>query len=167
MTATVLRADRLLDGTGAAPIADPHLVIEDGRIVGVHAGGLPQDAVPPETKTLRFPGCTILPGLIDTHVHLNLPGDGSLLETVMRETDGVLLAIAAHTARTALDAGITTVRDVGAARDTVFDLRRAHRMGHGVFASIVAGGQPITITGGHTWPWGGEADGEDGCRRIV
>ena len=164
---TVIRADRLIDGAGGPPIEDPHLIVENGLVSVVHAGGIPESAVPPETETLSFPGCTILPGLIDTHVHLNLPGDGSLLEAVMRETDGVLIAIAAHSARTALDAGITTVRDVGAARDTVFDLRRALRMGHGTAAKIVAGGQPITITGGHTWPWGGEADGEDDCRRIV
>ncbi|HEX3348987.1 MAG TPA: amidohydrolase family protein [Acetobacteraceae bacterium] len=164
---TILRADRLIDGTGATPIDDPYLITDGGKIAAVHAGGIPEGAVPPGTQTMSFPGCTILPGLIDTHVHLNLPGDGSLLETIMRETDGVLLAIAAHTARTALDAGITTVRDVGAARDTVFDLRRALQLGHGTAAKIVAGGQPITITGGHTWPWGGEADGEDGCRCIV
>jgi imidazolonepropionase-like amidohydrolase len=70
-------------------------------------------------------------------------------------------------ARRALDAGITTVRDVGCARSTVFDARRALQLGHGLGARIVAGAQPITITGGHTWYFGGEADGVDGVRRKV
>jgi len=67
----------------------------------------------------------------------------------------------------ALEAGITTVRDVGGARSTVFDLRRALQLGHGHGARILACGQPITITGGHTWYFGGEADGEDALRRKV
>ena len=53
------------------------------------------------------------------------------------------------------------------ARGTVFDVRRALELGHGTGARIVAGGQPITITGGHTWYLGGEADGVDGVRRKV
>ncbi len=85
----------------------------------------------------------------------------------MRESDGVLVATAAASARRALDAGITTVRDLGAARGTVFDLRRALRLGYGQGARIVACGQPITITGGHTWYFGGEADGEADLRRKV
>jgi imidazolonepropionase-like amidohydrolase len=167
MTPTVIHADRLIDGSGAKPVDDAILVVADGKVRDVFSGRLPDGAVPPGAHTLRYPGCTILPGLIDTHVHLNLPGNGVTLETACRETDGVLTATATLCARRALDAGITTVRDVGAARGTVFDVRRALRLGHGTGARIVAGGQPITITGGHTWYLGGEADGVDGVRRKV
>src|SRR5581483_11587604 len=103
-------ADRLIDGTGAPPVASPVLEIDGDKIVAVYAGGAPAGP-----ETLSFPGCTILPGLIDTHVHLNLYGDGSTLEEIVRETDGVLVAISAFNAMKALQAGITTVRDVGAA----------------------------------------------------
>jgi imidazolonepropionase-like amidohydrolase len=164
---TVIQADRLIDGTGAAPIKDAVLVIEDGLIGDVFEGKLPQGRVPDGTPILDLKGCTILPGLIDTHVHLNMPGDGSLLEVVVRETDGVLVATTTLSARRALDAGITTVRDVGGARRSVFDARRALDLGHGPGARILACGQPITITGGHTWYFGGEADGEDGLRLKV
>lgn len=167
MTSLVIHADRLLDGTGAAPVADAVLVVQDGRVSGVFAGRVPEGAVPPGAEHLRMPGCTILPGLIDAHVHLNLPGDGSTLETVVRESDGTLAATTAFTAARALQAGITTVRDVGAARTTVFDVRRSLQLGHGHGARIVAGAQPITITGGHTWYLGGEADGPDALRRKV
>jgi imidazolonepropionase-like amidohydrolase len=167
MTTTIIHCDRLLDGSGAAPVKDAALVIRDGKVSRVFAGRVPGGAVPDEATELRFPGCTVLPGLIDAHVHLNLPGDGATLETVCRETDDVLTATAALCARRALDAGITTVRDVGAARGTVFGVRRALELGHGIGARIVAGGQPITITGGHTWYLGGEADGVDGVRRKV
>ncbi len=165
--ATVIHADRLIDGTGAAPIGAAVLVIEAGKIADVFEGKLPEGRVPPGTETIDLTGCTLLPGMIDTHVHLNLPGDGSTLEVCARETDGVLVATTAFSAARALEAGITTVRDVGGARRTVFDARRALELGHGHGARILACGQPITITGGHTWYFGGEADGEDGLRLKV
>ena len=163
----LIRADRLFDGTGAPPMQDPVLAVDDGRITAVFQGQAPEGAVPTGTKVLDCRGCTLMPGLIDAHVHLNLPGDGSTLEEVVRETDGVLVATATFASTRALAAGITTVRDVGSARQTVFDVRRAQAMGHGHGARILACGQPITITGGHTWYLGGEADGEDALRRKV
>lgn len=162
---TFIRADRLIDGTGAAPVENAVLKIEDGRIAAVIPAG--ESAGLGDADILDFPGCTILPGLIDTHVHLNLPGDGTILEDAMRETEGVLLATSAHSALTALRAGITTVRDLGAAGRTSIDLRRALQLGYGEGARVVACGQPITITGGHTWYFGGEADGVDNLRRKV
>jgi imidazolonepropionase-like amidohydrolase len=167
MTTTVIHADRLLDGTGAAPVAEAVLVVEDGRVRDVFAGRAPDGAVPQGAAELRFPGCTVLPGLIDAHVHLNLPGNGVTLETAVRESDGVLVATSTLCAARALNAGITTVRDVGGARATVFEARRALQLGHGTGTRIVACGQPITITGGHTWYFGGEADGVDGLRLKV
>ena len=166
-TSTVVHADRLIDGTGAPPVADASLVVENGRVASVFAGPVPEGAAPPGAEHLHMPGCTILPGLIDAHVHLNLPGDGTTLETNVRESDGTLAATTTLSAVRALAAGITTVRDVGAARTTVFDVRRAFQLGHGHGARIVAGAQPITVTGGHTWYLGGEADGEDALRRKV
>jgi imidazolonepropionase-like amidohydrolase len=163
---TILRADRVIDGNGRI-FENGVVVVEKDSIAQVFEGGLPEGFPSAGAEIIDFPGCTILPGLIDPHVHLNLPGDGTTLEVAVRETDSVLVATAAFNVARALDAGITTVRDVGAARDTVFGVRRALELGHGAGARIVAGGQPITITGGHTWYLGGEADGEDALRRKV
>ena len=164
---TVIRADRLIDGTGAAPLNDAVLVVDQGRIVGVFQGHAPDSLVGNAAQTLDCRGCTIMPGLIDAHVHLNLPGDGTTLEEAVREADGTLVATATFAVTRALAAGITTLRDVGAARSTVFEVRRAMELEHGHGARIVAGGQPITITGGHTWYLGGEADGVEGVRLKV
>ena len=163
----LVSGDWLFDGTGAPPVPDGAVLVEGGRIAAVFQGPPPEGAVPPDAERIECRGCTLMPGLIDAHVHLNLPGDGSTLEECVRETDGVLTATATFAAARALAAGITTVRDVGAARRTVFDVRRAQRMGHGHGARILACGQPLTITGGHTWYLGGEADGEDALRRKV
>ncbi len=164
---TLIYADRLIDGTGGAPLPDAILAVADGRVAAVFQGQVPDGAVPDDATTLDCRGCTLLPGLIDAHVHLNLPGDGTTLEDAMRESDGVLTATAAFAAARALQSGITAVRDMGAARATVFDVRRSMALGHGQGARILACGQPITITGGHTWYLGGEADGEDALRRKV
>ena len=161
---TVIYADRLIDGTGAAPVQDAVLVVDGPYIKAVFEGKAPEGAVPDDAVVLDYRGSTLMPGLIDAHVHLNLPGDGTTLEQAVLEDDGVLVATATLAAMRALSAGITTVRDVGAARGTVFQARRAIELGHGHAARIVAGGQPITITGGHTWYLGGEADGVEGVR---
>ena len=167
MSTTVIHADQLIDGTGAPPVPNAILVIAEGRVRDVFAGKAPEGAVPEGAAEIRMPGCSLLPGLIDAHVHLNLPGNGVTLETAAQETDGVLTATATLSAVRALQAGITTVRDLGGARGTIFDVRRAFELGHGYGARIIACGQPITITGGHTWYLGGEADGPEELRRKV
>jgi imidazolonepropionase-like amidohydrolase len=164
---TLIRADRLIDGTGAAPLKDAVLVVDGGEIIGAFEGAPPEGLVTANAEVLDFPGCTIMPGMIDTHVHLNLPGDGTSLEDAVREPEGVLVTTSVFTAAKALAAGITTVRDVGAYGTTVIDLRRALELGLAKGPRVLSGGQPITITGGHTWYFGGEADGEDALRRKV
>jgi imidazolonepropionase-like amidohydrolase len=163
---TLLKADRLIDGSGAEPLTGAIVAVENGRITGIYRGEVP-DSAAAGAKIMDFPGGTIMPGMIDTHVHLNLPGDGTVLEDAVREPEGVLVATSAFTAARALAGGVTTVRDLGAMRGTVFNLKRALALGHGTGARIVACGQPITITGGHTWYFGGEADGVDGLRQKV
>lgn len=162
---TLIKAARLIDGTGAAPVENPTLVVSGGKIEAVITGELPSDLADAERH--EFPGATILPGLIDTHVHLNLPGDGTLLEEAVRESEGVLVATSALATGKALKAGITTLRDLGAKGRTAIDVRRALQLGHGDGARVVACGQAITVTGGHVWYLGGEADGVDGVRRKV
>ncbi|HWG01028.1 MAG TPA: amidohydrolase family protein [Trebonia sp.] len=163
----IIRADKLIDGTGGAPIPDPVVVVEGDTITGVHAGRAPEGALPADAEVLDYQGCTLLPGLIDAHVHLNLPGDDTPFEDTVREPDGVLVASAAGAARVALEAGITTVRDTGGRGDTTFQLRRALELGVARGPRMLLVGQPVTITGGHTWYLGGEADGVNGVRLKV
>jgi imidazolonepropionase-like amidohydrolase len=144
---------------------DPVILVRDAKIAGVFQGYLPEGLSSPEAGVLDLGDRTVLPGLIDCHVHLNLPGDGTSFVDSVREPDGVLVATAAHNARTALEAGITTLRDTGGRGSTTFELRRTLQLGYGSGSRLVLCGQPITITGGHTWYFGGEADGVDGVRR--
>lgn len=163
----IVRASRLIDGAGAPPFVNPTVVVRGGRIHGVYGGQPPRGDWPPGAPELNLAGHTLLPGLIDAHVHLVLPGDGTPFETSVREPDGVLLASAMHNAQTALRAGITTLRDCGSMRDTSLELRRAQRLGYAVLPRLHLCRCPMTITGGHCWYFGGEADGPDGVRAMV
>ena len=72
---TVIRADRLIDGTGAVAVNDAVMVINEGRIVAVGKAG--EVEIPQDAETIDMSGYTLLPGLMDCHVHLTgRPGDG-------------------------------------------------------------------------------------------
>lgn len=154
-----------MDGTGRQPVRDGALLIRDGRILEVG----PDAAVsrPDGVEELQFPGLTVMPGLVDCHSHLNMPGDGTNIEEIGLEADDQLVLRSAENARTALRSGVTTLRDNGAARDTAFSLKRAIQRGIVLGPRLSVCGNPLTITGGHCWPLGGEADCADTVRRTA
>ncbi len=162
----LLSAPWLIDGTGSPPADRGAVLIKDGRIAEVFRGTSP-GALPPGTETMHLDGCTLLPGLIDAHVHLCLPGDGTPFPHTVAEPRGVVQAIALRNAGVALRAGITTLRDCGGFPDVLYALRRAIALGYAVGPRLVLGGWAITITGGHCHYFGGEADGLDGVRAKV
>lgn len=161
----LIKAARLLDGSGSPPLERGAVLVEGDTISSVFEGPVPESGLPAGTRVLDFPSGTLLPGLIDTHVHLNLPGDGTPYLDTVAEDDGVLVATAAHNARVALESGITTLRDTGGRGLTTFSLRRAQQLGYAAGPTLILCGSPITITGGHTWHFGGEADGVEGVRQ--
>ena len=158
----------LLDGTGTPPRQGQAVVIAGGRIeaVGPAAEVVPRDG----DEVVRAPGATLLPGLINLHVHLSLASDNAPFVPYMDAHSDVALALrAAQNAGVALRAGITTVRDCGARRTTVLEVRdaQAHAANPPQGARILSCGWPLTITGGHMRPFGGEVDGELDARRMV
>src|SRR4249920_1777258 len=106
MTRTELHADRLFDGI--ITHADPLVLVEDGRITEVRTG-----PPPPDADLIDLPGATLLPGLVDTHVHLAFDaGPDPIAALAARDDDAVLEAMA-QAAAAQLQAGVTTVRDLG------------------------------------------------------
>jgi imidazolonepropionase-like amidohydrolase len=167
---TIISAARLIDGSGHPPLDDPVIVIRGERIAGIFQGAVPEDwnnADVSQAQRLDYPGATVLPGLIDCHVHLNLPGDGTPFPVAVEESDGVLVAISVCNAHKALRSGITTLRDCGGRGPTTFQVRRAIELGYASGPRLVLCGQPITITGGHCWYFGGEADETENLRHKV
>ncbi len=101
---------RLIDGTGRDPIEDAALVIENGRIRA--AGPRAQVQVPQGAQVIEAPGMTLLPGLIDCHVHLAIRAGMGLADRVLTPPSLSLL-YAVPNSKATLEAGITTVRDAG------------------------------------------------------
>lgn len=142
-----LRAGQVFDGrtsVGAATV-----VIADGRVVAVERG---TDLAGVEVTDLGD-DVTLLPGLVDAHVHLGLDCSTDLLAG-MAVGDEELLARMRRSAQAALAAGITTVRDLG---DRGFLTRRLAAEVSG--PTLLASGPPLTTPGGHCWFLGGEVDG--------
>ena len=149
---------RLIDGTGAPPREGMSVTIDAGRIVSVG------DAPPsPGTRVLDVEGRTVMPGLIDAHVHLSsidLAGVDDQLQ------DYAL----AFVARKMLEGGITTIRDLGSYGRSLFRLRQAIELGLCPGPRLHLCGQIVAATSPGARAFPGmyiEADGPDGMRRAV
>jgi imidazolonepropionase-like amidohydrolase len=116
---------------------------------------------------VAFEGCTLLPGLVDSHTHLTFRGDGSLLEPAMEDPDELLMLYGARNARLALASGVTTMRDNGGRGKTALMLREGIRRGLVPGPRLLVAGRPLTIPRGHCWPLGGEAAGAETLRARV
>ena len=106
-----IRAGRLIDGKGGAPISNALILVEGDRITSVTAGG----AAPAGVDVIDLSKSTVLPGLIDTHTHILLQGDITAAEydeQLLKQSIPYRAVLAARNARLALDHGITTMRDL-------------------------------------------------------
>jgi len=159
----VIRAGRLIDGTGAAVQRDRALYVEDGQIVAIEPAGEP----PADAEVIDLSGVSVLPGLIDCHVHLVFSRSAFPLGDVLVEDDQQLLLRGVAAAREALGAGVTTVRDLGGRGGVTFRLRDAIAAGLIAGPRVLAAGSPITITGGHCHFLGLEADDEAAVRAAA
>lgn len=166
-SATHLRVGRLIDGTGADPIADAAIVFDGPNIAWAGAAS----SLPPERTVegswLEFPGATALPGFVDAHVHLSLFADGRPYEAMAAETDELMALAGGRNAGVHLASGITTARDNGGRNRTVFVLREAIERGLVEGPRLLVSGRPITCTGGHFHWCNGTADGEEQIREAV
>jgi imidazolonepropionase-like amidohydrolase len=163
---TVFFPDWLIDGSGDAARQGQVLGVSDGRIDFV--GSAAELAPAADDTVVRAPGVTLLHGLINMHAHLTLASDNQPFVPYMDAHSDVALALrAAHNAAASLRAGVTTVRDCGSRRTTVLDLRTAIAQHLIEGPRIVSAGWPLTISGGHMRPFGGEVDGVEGVRQMV
>jgi len=158
-SALLVEASRLFDGTALQ--AGARLFIEDGAIRAV--GG----AAPESVERLTFANATILPGLIDAHVHLCFDASASPADTLAERDDQAALVQMADAAETALQAGVTTVRDLGTRGDLTFRLREQIESGAVRGPHLLAAGRPLTIPSGHCWFLGGIAENEAALLDLV
>jgi imidazolonepropionase-like amidohydrolase len=160
----VLTAPRVMTGdqalAGGAVVIGDHTVDWAGP-----AGALPAGyAQLPRTD---YPDSTIMPGLIDSHVHLGFDGGPNPAARMRAETDEQQLILMLRSARELLGVGVTTARDLGGRAYLSAVVRDAIAAGMARGPRLVVAGCPVTVTGGHCWFMGGEADSEDDLRRLV
>jgi imidazolonepropionase-like amidohydrolase len=144
---TVYLVDRLIDGTGAAPLEHAAVMVESGRITGIARQA---ELGTPEGEVVR--GQTLLPGLIDAHVHLAYSGaiESRAFRAEASELSYPRLALrAAKHARETLEWGVTAVRDLNAPGGTIIDLREAINAGDVIGPRVSACGLGLSITSGH------------------
>jgi imidazolonepropionase-like amidohydrolase len=156
--AVVFDGERTWSGRGWA-------VVDGGVVVSVGAAA---EAPPLEVKRrIDLEGKTLMPGLIDAHVHLCLDAsvDPAGFITGVSAADLALHA-SAHAAAT-LAAGVTTVRDLGGRSHVDLSVRDAVAAGMIAGPRILAAGEMICMTGGHGWMFGRQADGPDEVRKAV
>jgi len=138
-------ADRLLDVKTGKYLDKPMVVITDGRVASV---GMAGDAAPKGAERVDLPGVTLLPGLIDMHVHLtSSPLYGGYNR--YQFTDSFWPAIATAHAKATVEAGFTTVRNVGSRNFDDVGLKQAIDAGFVEGPRIVPAGYAIGSTGGH------------------
>jgi len=150
------RHARVIDGLGRAR-ERATLLVQDDRIARI--GDDRQVTVPRGAREIDARGMTVLPGLIDCHVHLCLGGDADVLRAIREEDPALTLLKAARSARTTLESGFTTVRDLGFRDHSIFSLRQAIQDGLLPGPRILAAGLVVCMTGGHARFIGREADG--------
>ncbi len=141
------------------------LLVEDGRIVAV--GTASELALEAEEVVDFGPECYLVPGLIDTHVHLALDGSPEPKRVLDTAGERELLVLMLQNARKLLSAGVTTARDLGAPGLLDQTVKAAVANGEARGPRLVTVTAPLTVTGGHCWFFGGECDGVDDVRRRV
>jgi imidazolonepropionase-like amidohydrolase len=142
-----IHAGALLDRPGQPPRGRSTIVVRDARIEAIHEGLV---APPAGARLIDLNSQFVLPGLIDVHVHMFADDDKmrARLEATTRDSEDNLL-IAVDNARRTLEAGFTTVRDLGSEIHSVTALRDAIASGLVQGPTILAAGSAISVTAGH------------------
>lgn len=133
----------LIDGTGSSPREDAVVIIENDRVISIAAS---ESAIPEGANQLNAEGRWLLPGLIDSHVHVS--ASDYIPIAPKGDATAYMTLIAARNLRCALQSGITTVREVCGPRMNLA-LRTAIERGQMIGPRIFTAGKGICMTGGH------------------
>ncbi len=144
----VIKAAHVLDPAAGAVRDNQAIVIEGDKVKAAGPVGEVTAALPPDTKIIDLGGATILPGLIDCHTHLT-SAPGPYYENAFRRSPIDQAVAAPVYARRTLQAGFTTVRDVGAAEYIDIALRKAINSGRVPGPRMLCSGTFLSATGGH------------------
>ncbi|MFI6516361.1 amidohydrolase family protein [Spirillospora sp. NPDC050679] len=158
----LVSAGRVLPGPAGAVVEDGAVLVRDGRIAWTGPR-----AEAPRAPDVEHPDGTLLPGLIDVHVHLAFDAGPELELGLAAASDEELYERMAGNARRLLAAGVTTVRDLGDRGGLAVRLRDAVAAGALPGPRVLAACAPVTPPNGHCHFLGGVAQGVEGVREAV
>jgi imidazolonepropionase-like amidohydrolase len=161
-------AAALFDGSGGPATADVALTVESGRILSIERRG-PRWS-PPAHEVLDLSGCTIAPGLIDSHCHLALQPEleaEASIAFAQDASESEIVSTMRRNAGRALSSGVTTVRDCGSPRGTGVLFRSESDAAADALPRVLVSGRPITTTRGHCHWMGLVADSVAGLVSAV
>lgn len=172
----VFKHGRVIDGFQDKPLQDGLVVIDNGTIL--YSGKIDEVILErhQDAHVVDLSGKTIMPGMIDAHVHLTLAGEPSYLHTLIMEDAKLTVIKGIERAKNALNAGFTTIRCLGEKGQIDVYIKKAIEEGVIVGPNILASGKAITITGGHGDMFPGDieidgiatiVDGEDAVRTAT
>jgi len=180
-TTTIIHCGRLLAVPGEPERMESTIVVREGRIVEVLNGHAAPERFPEPRALIDLADRYVLPGLIDCHVHITMQYTRDVRLRRMEESDADAAVQGVAFAKRALEAGFTTIRDVGSSGDAAFAVRDAINDGLIPGPRLIASGESISPTGGHSdathgyredlfaipGAMQGIADGADECRKAV
>jgi imidazolonepropionase-like amidohydrolase len=146
MPHVVITNVRLIDGTGADPVSEAAIVVENDLISWIGPSTLVQH--PPDSTVFDGTGCTVLPGLIDAHVHTAYTGAPDT-QYMIKDLPSLFAIRSSVHAHHLLHAGLTAVRDGGSTAYADIALRQAVDCGLVLGPRIRACGYGLKMTGGH------------------
>lgn len=153
----------LIDGQGTKPVPNAAIWVENGRVKEIIPSG---NTLPDGIDVVDLSGYTVVPGLIDMHVHIDYwHSQPNVAE--FAEGEGLVAALAARNIRSTLEKGITTVRDLSSSY--ALQMRRAVELGFIPGSRIFSCGNGICMTGGHGHDTAGviQADGSEEIRKAI
>jgi len=161
---TIFRNAKIITGTG--DLIRKGLIILEGP--KIRYAGL-EKTVSPSKKDQVFDlsGMTVLPGLIDCHVHLCMDGSPGSMASLLKDTIALHTLKTAHHARLTLVAGITTIRDLGGRDYVDIAVRNEIRSGLLQGPRMLCSGKMICMTGGYGWWYSREVRGSEDVRKAV
>ncbi len=169
----VIHAGSLLANPGEKPLREQTLIVTDSKITAVENGYQPAERYGADARLIDLKDRFVLPGLMDLHKHISMPLDESPWTIASEDR---LALVTAAVAKAALNAGVTTVRDVGDNAGVTFAVRDAINSGWIEGPRIFAAGRIVSSTGGHgtvkqepgeIYNTRGGCDGPESCRRVV
>lgn len=163
----LITAAHVLAGADRHVVADGAVLVREGEIVRVGPRAEVERHARPDEPRLAYPEGTVLPGLIDAHVHLCFDGGADPVGTLRERDDEALFTDMRDRAEQLLGTGVTTARDLGDRGGLALRLARDVTEGKAVGPRIVSAATPVTPPGGHCWFLGGEVDGVAEIRRLV